>query len=246
MSLPAVQLYSVRAELTARPAPTLAALADMGFRAAEPTYGLLGDDPKAFRDMLETAGLAACSLHGPLLDERATDVLAAAAALGVDTVIIPAIMADGFADLASVEESARRINAAAARAAAAGLRLGYHNHHWELSARIGGRHALDALAGLLDPEVLLEVDVYWAAVGGADVPGLLARLGDRVTHLHVKDGPGTVEAAMTAVGSGTLPIPAILAAAPAEAWRIVELDRCDGDMLEALAASRGYLDGLGA
>ncbi|GAA4508955.1 sugar phosphate isomerase/epimerase family protein [Nonomuraea ferruginea] len=245
MLVPAVQLYSVRAEMTVRPTTTLTSLAAMGYRAVEPTFGLLGDDPRAFRELLEANGLTACSLHGPLLDEHAPAVLEAAAAIGTDTVIIPAIPPDGFSDRAAVEESARLINAAAARAAGAGLRLGYHNHHWELAARIGDRHALEVLAELLDPDVLLEVDLYWAVVGGADVPGLLSRLGDRVTHLHVKDGPGTVDDAMTAVGSGTLPIPDILAAAPADAWRIVELDRCDGDMLEALAASRAYLDGLG-
>lgn len=245
MIVPAVQLYSVRAEMGAQSAKTLTSLAAMGYRAVEPTFDLLGGDPRAFRDLMEANELTACSLHGPLLNDQAPAVLEAAAAIGADTVIIPMIAPDGFSDLAAVKESARQINAAAARAAEAGLRLGYHNHHWELESRIGDRHALDVLAELLDPDVLLEVDLYWAAVGGADVPALLTRLGDRVSHLHVKDGPATVEAAMTAVGSGTLPIPSFLAAAPETAWRIVELDRCDGDMLEALAASHTYLAGIG-
>ena len=52
------------------------------------------------------------------------------------------------------------------------MRLGYHNHDFELSSLIGGRPALEVLADELDPGVLLEVDTYWAAVGGQDVPGL--------------------------------------------------------------------------
>ena len=40
---------------------------------------------------------------------------------------------------------------------------------------------------LLDERVVLEVDTYWASVGGADVVDLARRLGDRVRLLHVKD-----------------------------------------------------------
>jgi hypothetical protein len=49
---------------------------------------------------------------------------------------------------------------------------------------------------------------------------------------------------MTAVGAGALPIPAILAAAPPGAGRIVELDECATDIFEALAASVAYLNGM--
>ena len=108
-----------------------------------------------------------------------------------------------------------------------------------------GRPALEVLADQLSSEVFLEVDVYWAAVGGVDVPALLTRLGERVEYLHVKDGPAVDrEDPMTAVGAGALPIPEILAAAPADAWRVVELDRCATDMLTALHDSYRYVSGL--
>ena len=42
---------------------------------------------------------------------------------------------------------------------------------------MAARPALEVLAGSLDAGVLLEVDTYWAAVGGQDVPALLGRLG---------------------------------------------------------------------
>jgi sugar phosphate isomerase/epimerase len=94
--------------------------------------------------------------------------------------------------------------------------------------------------------VIIEVDVYWAHVGGQDVPALLGRLGDRVRYLHVKDGPATKGEPMTAVGAGTLPIPEILAAGKSVEWRVVELDECATDMVEALAESHAYLTGLDA
>jgi sugar phosphate isomerase/epimerase len=89
--------------------------------------------------------------------------------------------------------------------------------------------------------VVLEVDTYWAQVGGADVPALLGRLGDRVTAIHVKDGDGTLDtSAQVAVGDGTIAVADILAAAPA-ALRVVELDDFTGDIFAAVAGSFTYL-----
>ena len=91
------------------------------------------------------------------------------------------------------------------------------------------------------PDVVLEVDTYWAYAGGADVPALLGRLGDRVVALHVKDGDGTLDTfGQVAVGSGSLPIWDIIAAAP-DALRVVELDDSAGDVFDALRDSRTYL-----
>jgi sugar phosphate isomerase/epimerase len=129
----------------------------------------------------------------------------------------------------------------AARLADEGLGLGYHNHVHELALLPGGTPALEALAAGLDPSVLLEVDTYWAAVGGQDVPALLGRLGERVRYLHVKDGPVTKDDPMTAVGAGRMPVAEILAAAPAAAWRVVELDRCATDLMTAVADSLTWL-----
>ena len=146
-----------------------------------------------------------------------------------------------FADAGQVREVAAELNGMAARLAGAGLRLGYHNHDHELSSSVGGRPALEVLADALDDEVLLEVDTYWAAVGGQDVPALLGRLGDRVRYLHVKDGPVTKDDPMTAVGAGRMPVADILAAGRSAEWHVVELDRCATDMMTAVADSLAWL-----
>ena len=59
---------------------------------------------------------------------------------------------------------------------------------------------------------MLEVDTYWAAVGGQDVAALLGRLGDRVRYLHVKDGPITKARTEYRGRPGRMPVADILAA----------------------------------
>ena len=236
---PAVQLYTVRDQLTGDRAGVLAQIAAFGYGAVEP-FNIL-DDPAGLAADLAAAGLAVCSVHAMPTADQASAVIEAARTLGAGTVIVPYLPPDRFADAASVREVAAELNGMAARLASDGLRLGYHNHDHELSSLIGGRPALEVLADRLDDVVILEVDTYWAAVGGQDVPALLGRLGDRVRYLHVKDGPVTRDDPMTAVGAGRMPVASILAAGQAAEWHVVELDRCATDMMTAVGDSLAWL-----
>jgi sugar phosphate isomerase/epimerase len=239
-----VQLYTVRDALAADRDGVLRRIAELGYGAIEPYDPMT--DPKGFRQVADDLGLTVSSTHAyALLSREPAEVFEAIATVGTDLVIIPGgIAEEEFTTRDGLARVADRLNGLAVHAAAHGMRLGYHNHWWEIEPRIDGRHALEVLADLLEPEVFLEVDTYWAAVGGADVPALLRGLADRVLALHVKDGPGVKGELHTAVGDGVMPVPAILAAAPG-AWRIVELDTCAGDVFEALAGSRSYLSSLG-
>lgn len=238
----AIQLYTVRRLLADDLDGTLAELASIGFRRVEPY------DLATFRDRLSVGlprhGLVPVTAHASVLGDDLDEVLAAAVQLGVETVIQPWTeperwqSADGIADIAGA------LNAAAERATDDGIRVGYHNHHFELATRIDGRHALEVLVDRLAPEVVLEVDTYWAHAGGADVPALLGRLGDRVVALHVKDGDGSLDPLrQVAVGDGVVPIRAILEAAP-QALRVVELDDTAGDLMTAIRASRAFIGEL--
>jgi len=240
---PAVQLYTVRDQLSGDRPGVLARIAAFGYGAVEP-FSIL-DDPAGLAADLAAAGLAVCSVHAMPAGDQASAVIEAARTLGAATVIVPYLPPDRFADAASVREVAAELNGMAARLAGQGLRLGYHNHDHELASLIGGRPALEVLAGGLDDAVILEVDTYWAAVGGQDVPALLGRLGDRVRYLHVKDGPVTRDGPMTAVGAGRMPVAGILAAGQSAEWHVVELDRCATDMMTAVGDSLAWLAGHG-
>jgi sugar phosphate isomerase/epimerase len=235
-----VQLYSVRDQIAADRDGVLRQIAEIGYGAVEP-YDPTGD-PEGFRRLTDELGLTVSSTHAyALLEQEPAVVLDAVATIGTDLVIIPGgIPHEDFTTRDGLSRTADRLNGLAEHAAGYGMRLGYHNHWWEIEPVFDGLHAIEVLAGLLAPEVFLEIDTYWAAVGGAQVPELLGRLGDRTLALHVKDGPIRKDEPHTAVGQGLMPVPEILAARP-EAWRIVELDSCATDVMTALADSHAYL-----
>lgn len=238
-----VQLYTVREPLADDRDGTLRRIAGIGYGAVEPFQPTA--DPKGFRKVADDLGLTVSSVHAmELLGDAPGEVFEAAATLGTDLVILPAGIPDeDFTTRDGLARAAEVLNGLAQQAASYGQRVGYHNHWWEFEPIVDGKHGLEALADLLEPEVFLEVDTYWASVGGAEVPASLERLGDRVLALHVKDGPGVKGEPHTAVGSGTLPVPQILAARP-DAWRVVELDECATDIFDALAESHAYLTSL--
>src|SRR5919201_4325001 len=93
----AVQLYSVREQLGVDRAGTLSRLAEAGYGAVEPYDPL--NDPSGFRALLDVLGLTVCATHAPVLGERREELPAALATIGCDTVIVPAIRAEDFADL---------------------------------------------------------------------------------------------------------------------------------------------------
>ena len=240
-----IQLYTVREQIAEDRDGVLRRLADLGFTAVEPYQPTA--DPTGFRKVADDLGLTVSSAHAMgLLDADPAPVLDAIATLGTDLAILPAgIPNEDFTNREGLERAADLLNGLAEKAAGHGLQLGYHNHWWEFEPVLDGKHGLEVLAELLAPEVFFEIDTYWAAVGGADVPTVLRNLGDRVKALHVKDGPLKKGEPNVAVGSGAMPVAEVLAAAPADAWHVVEFDECATDLFAAIGESRAFLEGLG-
>lgn len=238
-----VQLYSVRDAFAADPAAALARLAEIGFTTVE-LYGFV-DRADEFAALLPAAGLTASSAHASLVGQDVVPVFEAAKKVGVTKIIDPFIPAERWQTSDDVVAIATELNRVSAIAADIGISVGYHNHAWELSTKVDGTTALEALADNLDPAVFLEVDTYWSFVGGVDPVGLLGRLGDRVQFIHVKDGEPTGDTkAQRPAGSGEVPVLDVLAAAP-QAVRVVEFDDYAGDVFDGLAASVSFLTSNG-
>lgn len=239
-----VQLYSVRERMADDLEGTLERIAALGFRLVEPYSDFITGSDRyvaAFGNL----GLAAPSAHAPVLRlDDPGEAFDAAAAIGVQTLIDPHAPGDDWGTVDGIARLAEKMNTAAERAREHGLTFGYHNHWFELEEQPNGRPALEQLAARLDDSVVLEVDTYWAEVGGVPAADLLRRLGDRVRFIHVKDGPVNRDTkAQLPAGAGSMDVPAVLAAAP-DAVRVIEFDDYDGDVFDGLAASLAFVTDL--
>lgn len=241
-----VQLYSLREETAADFPAVLTRLGAKGFVGVE-LAGFGSLTPPQLHKALDDAGLAVSSAHVGFQDEAEfAAALDEHQLLGCDTVVIPALSHKAFADVDAVRATADRVNALERVARERGMTLGYHNHWWELTKMPDGRPALLHLFDLLSPTVFAEVDIYWAQVGGSDPKEVVTELGSRVGLLHVKDGPADEPPSpMVAVGDGAVDVPGVLGASPSARWHIVELDRCETDMFDAVERSYDYLVGTG-
>ncbi len=241
MNTVAVQLYSVRELLQQDFEGTIRRLSDIGYQAVE-TASIYGESPQQARELFDELGIRVCAAHinFPLSDSL-NKVLDTLGVLGCDTLVCPGLR-PYFQDIDGIQRACDLLNETHAAIQSAGLSLAYHNHDFELQTTAGQYGLLHLLAGL-DESIMLEVDVYWLQVAGVHVLDVLDSLGGRVKLLHLKDGSGNRDAAMTALGTGVMDIPAVVAHSSA-AWHIVEIDRCDTDMLTALEQSYRYLEGL--
>jgi sugar phosphate isomerase/epimerase len=235
-----LQLYTVRDAISADLPGTIRKVAEIGFTQVEP-YNFVAT-AKELGAALRDNGLTAPSGHAPLLSQDQDEIFAAASELGITTVIEPYIPAEHWQNAEDIQATATKLNAAARKGAEYGVRVGYHNHAWEVEASIEGRTALEYFATLLDPELVLEVDTYWVAVGGQDPVDILAKLGDRVKLIHIKDGPLTTDTkAQQPAGQGKVPVIDVIAAATSLEVGVVEFDDYAGDIFEGINESLSFL-----
>ncbi len=244
MSKPlSIQLYTVRNAIAQDLDSALERVAGLGFTTIE-LYDFV-ERADEYARLLAKHGLRPSSAHVHLVDQNLDAVFAAAKTVGVTTIIEPLIVPERWKSIGDIIDIATSLNLASSLAAKEGLTVGYHNHAWELENSFDGISALEEFEALLDPAVVLEVDTYWATVGGADTDALLERLGNRVQFIHVKDGDiSKVDKNQQPAGSGRVPVLEILAAAP-QAVRVVEFDDYDGDVFDGIAQSVAFLTANG-
>lgn len=233
-------MWSVREEAERSLPETLARLKEIGYSAVE-TAASFKLAPLKMRDRLASAGLQVASAHQRLPEDGSAEkMFEFAAKLGAPAVFT-SLSAENFIDDTAIGRSADRLNSAVDRGDPYGIEFGYHNHWWEFATEFNGDKAYDLLLARLDPRITVQVDTYWAQVGGVDAAKLVSSLGDRVRYLHVKDGPLDSESSQVAVGDGKMDTDRVLGANAHVRWHIVELDECEDDIWETLRRSLEYL-----
>ena len=241
-----LQLYTLREAFAEDFEGTIRQVAEIGFAGIEPWEGLMTDVAEK-KKLYDALGLQTPSVHyGLPIGDKKNEILDNVAALGCSRVILPHINPDYFTSEDGIKTVADILNEANEVGQAHGLTIHYHNHDFEFQD-LNGRPAIEHLIEQVDPAVKFELDTYWIQVGGYDPAEFVRKMGNRSPLLHIKDGPAdNRESDMTALGTGAIDIPALIAAGGAHTqWVFVELDRCATDMMTAVRESYAYLTNNG-
>lgn len=222
-----VQLYSFREAFKTDVPGTLKRIHDLGFRDVElaGTYGLTA---KRFRQLLDSVGLHASSMHVGYEQFRDSlpQVLADAKTLGVryvGTAWIP--HPDGPISVPLAREAAANFNRWGRAARARGFQFFYHVHGYEFVRGDKGVLPMDVLMRETDPAaVKYEMDVFWATLPGNNPVALLKKYSGRWRLMHLKDmkkgvatnvmtGSANPDSAEVPVGAGQIDYRTVLRAA---------------------------------
>ncbi len=237
-----VQLYSLREAAAKDFKGVLEKVAKMGYKGVEPA-GLHGLKPVEFKKIVDDLGLKISSSHGPWIRslDNVQEAVDVAGVFGLD-VACTGFGQNEFKDMDSIKKTAEMVSGFQEALAKHGISLFIHNHWWEFCV-VDGKIAYDHFAKLC-PKVLFEIDAYWSSNFQANDPAeQLKKFAKRTPFIHIKDGPLEKDKSMLALGTGKMDIPKLLKAADPKVlrWIVVELDKCDTDMVEAIEKSYKYM-----
>lgn len=180
------QLYSSRNFPPLR--DTLSMLADLGYGQVEGHGGVYDDLPELVR-LLRDNALTMTSGHFGLhmLEQQSGKILEIADALGMRAIYCPHLAQDLRPDNAAGWQAfGERLQRAGEPYRAAGHIFGWHNHDFEFADKGAGWLPLDEIFKGA-PDLSWEADIAWIVCGGGDPHAVIARHGQRISAVHVKD-----------------------------------------------------------
>lgn len=232
-----LQMYSVRDAAEKDLLGTLEKVAALGYQYAE-FAGFFGHSSEAVRDKLLECGMEVSSTHTGM-QELADDVIGETIryhkTLGNRLIVLPWADLD---DQQKLDDFVTQTEKVQARLADEGIRLGYHNHAHEFKPNADGSCIWEQLEERTRLD--LEIDTYWAFVGGRDPLEMMERLKERVRIIHIKDG--LVDGSGRPLGMGEAPAAAVYRKAVELGDRlIVESETCQPSGLEEARICMDFL-----
>lgn len=247
-----LQLYSVRDDINADYAGTIAKVAEIGYTGVEAAgyndgkfYGL---SPADFKKSIEDAGMEVLSSHTsrPLADSVAATnwdevwawwdtAIQAHKEAGMKYIVVPWMTTP--ATLADLKVYCDYYNQIGEKCNAAGIRFGYHNHNFEFK-EIEGELMYDYMINNTDPsKVFFQMDVYWVGEGGKNPVDYFNSYPGRFEQLHIKDE-------LELGKSGKVDFESIYnnAATSGAKYMIVEVERYTGTPFEGIQESYDFLN----
>jgi len=163
-------------------------LAELGYTEVH-TAGNRFDD-KCFVELLRKHGIAIIGTHcSPDNVLHNTDKMIELHRLwGTTNVGIGAMPGNAHKDLGELKQFILDFNRAGEAYAKAGMKLTYHNHHFEFFRIDGYKTVMDLLFEGFDPAtVSFVLDTCWVSAAGGDVVDWMEKLKGRIDILHLKD-----------------------------------------------------------
>lgn len=212
-----LQLWSLHDIAPTNLRGALEEVAKMGYKYVE-FAGFFDNKAEDVKAWLDEYGLIASGTHTNMcaLEDGAIDAtIAFHQAIGCKSLIVPG--ADWSTE-EKMNENIDLLNRAQKKLAAAGIRLGYHNHSREFFETSYGKIVENEV--IARTNVDLEIDTFWAFNAGKDPVALLESLKDRIHVIHLKDGIPTAPENYNidhchdnvhgrSVGSGKAPVKAV-------------------------------------
>lgn len=236
----ALQLYTVRDDISRDLPGTLRQVAEIGYAGVE--FAGFGEwKSQELKSILAELNLSAAGGHVPLdqLEQDLEKSIQFSLELGNPYIVCPWIPEERRKDKANWLAIAELFNAVAERCHKEGLTFCYHNHSFEF-VKFDDKYALDLLFESTNPSLVnSELDTYWIQHGGPDPVDYLRRYAGRCPLVHLKDMADDEERSFAEVGQGILHWNAIFEAAEAGGaeWYIVEQDTCPGPPIESARIS---------
>jgi sugar phosphate isomerase/epimerase len=232
-----LQLYSIHEETKQDFTGSVKRVAEIGFRGVEfAGYGGLTAEEQV--QLLKENGLYSVGTHCglPVFENNFEEELAYSKAIGSRYIICPY---SELGTLEQVEHLAGVLNEAADKAAKVGIKVGYHNHAHEFD-KIDGQYAMDLLMEKTSEQVVLELDVFWAAYAGVDPVEYIKKWGKRVELIHIKQIDG--DKANVDIADGIIDMGKIKEAAQYATYFVLEHEEYDKPVWDALKNDFEALD----
>ena len=243
-----LQLYTLRDDAEKDFAGTLQKVANIGYAAVE-LAGYNGLSVRELSGLLADNHLMVAGSHIGLdaLEADLPKVIEENLALGNKNIVVPYLAEDRRRTADDYKKLAETLSGFGETLQTAGLTLCYHNHDFEFQPLPDGQLGEEILMNSSDPLfVKAEVDAYWILKAGHDPVAFVQNHSGRVPLVHLKDRDLT-DGSFAPVGTGDLPLDALIAAALAAGTQyfLVEQDVCKGPAIDAVTLSYNNLKAKG-
>lgn len=167
---------------------TLDKLCEIGYQAVQVSCVPL--EPAVIKKQLDKHNLYCCATHDSLamINEDTQKLIDKMHTLECDFVALGAPPIDYVQNKDKFAELVNIFNEKGAELLAEGIKLGYHNHHFEFAHLEPHKPTLELFYERTNPKcVFSELDVHWVQRGGANPETWIRKLDGRIPVIHFKD-----------------------------------------------------------